>query len=127
MPRVQGDFAQLLHAVASGEPFDPPALSGASSMTVVLAANGYPGTPAKGEPIGGIERAESEGAVVFHAGTAISDGQLVSAGGRVLAVTATGANLAEARDRAYRAVGHIEFADGFCRGDIGWKELERQV
>ena len=127
MPRVQGDFAQLLHAVASGEPFEPPGLSGASSMTVVLAASGYPGTPARGDPIHGIERAESEGAVVFHAGTGIADGQLVSVGGRVLAVTATGANLAEARDRAYRAVGQIEFADGFCRRDIGWKELERQA
>jgi phosphoribosylamine--glycine ligase len=127
MPRVQGDFAQLLHAVASGEPFEPPALSGDSSMTVILAANGYPGIPAKGAPIRGIEQAEAEGAIVFHAGTDVADGRLVSAGGRVLAVTATGADLAEARDRAYRAVGHIEFADGFCRRDIGWKELERQA
>ncbi len=125
MPRIQGDFASLLHAVARGEPFEPPALSGDSSMTVVLAANGYPGTPTKGAPIRGIEKAEAEGAVVFHAGTGIADGQLVSSGGRVLAVTATGSDLAEARERAYRAVGQIEFADGFCRGDIGWKELER--
>ena len=126
MPRVRGDFARLLHAVAAGEPFEAPALSGDSSMTVVVAADGYPGTPAKGAPIRGIENAEVEGALVFHAGTDLKDGQLVSSGGRVLAVTATGADLAEARNRAYRAVERIEFADGFCRGDIGWKELERQ-
>ncbi len=126
MPRVQGDFARLLHAVASGERFEPPALSGDSCMTVILAAKGYPGKPAQGSPIRGIDAAEADGAMVFHAGTAMADGQLQSSGGRVLAVTATGADLAEARERAYRAIERIEFADGFCRGDIGRKELERQ-
>jgi phosphoribosylamine--glycine ligase len=127
MPRVRGDLAKLLLAVASGAPFEAPALSEDSSMTVVVAARGYPSTPAKGAPIRGIEQAEAEGAVVFHAGTELVDGQLTSSGGRVLAVTATGDNLAQARERVYRAVGYIEFADGFCRRDIGRRELERQA
>ena len=95
-------------------------------MTVIVAARGYPGTPAKGAPIAGIEQAEAvEGVTVFHAGTGDADGRLVAAGGRVLAVTALGADLADARERAYRAIDRIEFADGFCRRDIGWRELER--
>ena len=126
MPRVRGDLVQMLHGVASGAALETPTLSDESSMTVIVAARGYPGIPAKGAPILGIEQAEAEGAMVFHAGTQMVDGHLTSSGGRVLAVTATGANLAEARERAYRAVGRIEFADGFCRRDIGRRELERQ-
>ena len=127
MPRITGDFAALLHAIATGDEFASPSQSSQASMTVILAARGYPGTPAKGAPIAGIEHAEAiEGVTVFHAGTAMADGRLVAAGGRVLAVTALGPNLAEAHDRAYRAIDRIEFADGFCRSDIGWRELERQ-
>ena len=128
MPRIEGDFAALLHAVATGEEFDTPALSSGACMTVIVAAKGYPGIPAKGAAISGLEGAEEPGRIcIFHAGTGILDGRLVSTGGRVLAVTALGDNLAEARDRAYRAVDGIEFADGFCRRDIGWRELERQA
>ena len=127
MPRVTGDLVQLLHAVASGAPFEAPALSEESSMTVIVAARGYPGMPVKGARIRGIEQAEAGGAVVFHAGTELVGGELAASGGRVLAVTAAGANLAEARERAYRAIERIDFADGFCRRDIGWKELERQA
>ena len=64
---------------------------------------------------------------VFQAGTSREDGDLVASGGRVLAVTALAPNLAEARQRAYRAIDRIEFADGFWRRDIGWRELERQA
>ena len=91
MPRIQGDFAALLYAVASGGPFEAPELSPDASMTVVVAAKGYPGTPAKGAGITGIDAAEaSESVTVFHAGTSIADGRLVASGGRVLAVTAIG-------------------------------------
>ena len=128
MPRIEGDFAALLHAVATGADFNAPVLNAGSSMTVIVAAKGYPGVPAKGATIGGLEQVhEMDGVTVFHAGTGYLDDRLVSTGGRVLAVTAIGDDLAQARDRAYRAVDLIEFADGFCRRDIGWRELERQA
>jgi phosphoribosylamine---glycine ligase len=128
MPRIEGDFAALLMAVATGAPFEPPALSPQSTMTVIVAAEGYPGTPKKGGRIDGIEAAEREhGVTVFHAGTARGgDGKLTSVGGRVLAVTAIADSFANARARAYRGVDAIAFADGFHRRDIGWRELERQ-
>jgi phosphoribosylamine--glycine ligase len=97
-------------------------------MTVIVAAKGYPGTPASGGAISAIESAEQvEGVTVFHAGTAMQDGVLVSKGGRVLAITAVGETFANARARAYRAVDQIEFADGFHRRDIGWRELARET
>jgi phosphoribosylamine--glycine ligase len=96
-----------------------------SAMTVVMAAKGYPGTPEKGCAIAGIDKADASGAKVFQAGTAREDGTLVASGGRVLNVTATGSTLQEARDAAYKAIGEIDFANGFFRSDIGWRELER--
>jgi phosphoribosylamine--glycine ligase len=128
MPRIRGDFAGLLHAVATGGDFSAPALSPDAGLTVVVAARGYPSAPATGASISGIERAEAIGGVtVFQAGTATAGGALVASGGRVLAVTAVAETLAEAANRAYRAVDAITFADGFCRRDIGWRELERQA
>jgi phosphoribosylamine--glycine ligase len=95
-------------------------------MTVIVAARGYPGTPAKGGVIANLDSAEQvDGAIVFQAGTASDGGRIVASGGRVLAVTARGRSLGEARDRAYEAVDRIDFADGFHRRDIGWRELER--
>ena len=129
MPLIEGDFAELLHSVAAGRlaGIDPPALAPKHSMTVVVAARGYPGTPASGGAIRAIEAAEQvEGVTVFHAGTAREDLDLVARGGRVLAVTAVADSLANARARAYRAVDQIEFADGFHRRDIGWRELARE-
>jgi phosphoribosylamine--glycine ligase len=126
MPRIEGDFAALLYAVATGADFEGPRLSSDTTMTVIVAAKGYPGTPAKGGAIGGLAAAEqTPGSIVFQAGTAMKDGQLVASGGRVLAVTAQGRSLGEARDRAYRALEAIQFDDGFHRRDIGWRELER--
>ena len=126
MPRIEGDFARLLHSVATGSTFDAPRLSSDTTMTVIVAARGYPGTPAKGGAIAKLDAAEqTEGVAIFQAGTALHDGQLVASGGRVLAVTAKGHSLGEARDRVYRAVDEIDFADGFHRRDIGWRELER--
>ena len=91
-----------------------------------MAANGYPGTPEKGGAISRIDAAEAEGAKVFHAGTALEDGRLVASGGRVLNVTARGATVAEAQARAYAAVDALDFPTGFCRHDIGWREVERE-
>ncbi len=93
------------------------------SVTVVIASPGYPSAPETGSPIRGIEEAEAEGALVFHAATALRGGSLVSAGGRVLNVTATGASLAEARQRAYGAVELIDFPGGHYRRDIAAKAV----
>ena len=128
MPLIAGDFAELLHAVASGRlaEIDPPTLEPKHAMTVIVAARGYPGTPASGGLIREIEAAEQvPGVTVFHAGTALTDSGLVAKGGRVLAVTAVADTFANARARVYRAIDQIDFADGFHRRDIGWRELER--
>ena len=130
MPRVEGDFAELLMGVASGglAGMDPPRLSSDYAVTVILAARGYPGTPAGGGAIRAIETAEQvPGVTVFHAGTADSESGLVAKGGRVLAVSAVAETFANARARAYRAVDQIDFADGFHRRDIGWREAEREM
>ncbi|MEO6248051.1 MAG: phosphoribosylamine--glycine ligase [Sphingomicrobium sp.] len=125
MPRVEGDFAALLYGVATGT-LAAPLLSGDTAMAVIIAAKGYPGTPTPGGAIGGIDSAEQLGGVtVFHAGTRFDDRQLVASGGRVLAVTGKGSSLADAHARAYAGVAAIDFADGFHRRDIGWRELER--
>ena len=125
MPRVEGDFAALLYGAATGK-LSAPTLSDDTTMTVVIAASGYPGTPVAGGAIRGIDSAEQLGGVtVFHAGTRLDDHQLVASGGRVMAVTARGSSLADAHARAYAGVDAIDFADGFHRRDIGWRELER--
>ena len=130
MPLIDGDFAALLFAVASGAlgKIDPPSLLAKHSMTVIIAARGYPGTPSGGGSIKAIEAAERiTGVNVFHAGTRLQRDDLVAAGGRVLAVTALADTFAEARARAYQAIDQIDFADGFHRRDIGWRELAREV
>ncbi|MDH2325494.1 phosphoribosylamine--glycine ligase [Cereibacter sp. SYSU M97828] len=94
------------------------------ALTVVMAAKGYPGSYAKGSAIGGLSALpETSSQMVFHAGTAQKDGAIVANGGRVLNVTARGATLAEARNRAYAMVDAIDWPDGFCRRDIGWRAL----
>jgi phosphoribosylamine--glycine ligase len=130
MPLIDGDFAELLLAVATGRlgEIAPPRLSPQHSMTVIVAARGYPGTPASGGSIRAIEAAEQvEGVTVFHAGTELGERGLVAKGGRVLAVTAVADTFANARARTYRAVDQIDFADGFHRRDIGWRELQRET
>ena len=128
MMRFDGDLVELLLAVAEERLAEqgPVKLADRTALTVVMAANGYPGTPEKGGAIGGIEAAESGGARVFHAGTADKDGVLVANGGRVLNVTASGTSVGEAQAAAYRAVDAIDFPTGFCRRDIGWREVERE-
>jgi phosphoribosylamine---glycine ligase len=129
MPLINGDFAELLNAVATGQLADieAPRLTPKHAVTIVVAARGYPGTPASGGLIREIEAAEQiEGVTVFHAGTALGDEGLVAKGGRVLALTGVADSFANARARAYRGVDQIDFADGFHRRDIGWRELARE-
>lgn len=129
MARFTGDLGEVLMAVATGRLASLPApeFSRDVALTVVMAANGYPGTVTRGGAIRGIADAEADGALVFQAGTALEDGALIAAGGRVLAVTARGASVRDAQRRAYAAVDRIDFADGFCRRDIGWREILRET
>jgi phosphoribosylamine--glycine ligase len=126
MMRYNGDLVALMLAVATGKlaQADAPAFTSDTTLTVVMAANGYPGTPEKG---GVISLDKVVGAKVFHAGTAEKDDHLIATGGRVLNVTATGASVTEAQKAAYAAVDAIDFPTGFCRRDIGWREVEREA
>ncbi len=128
MLRFQGDLLAVMLAVAEGRLADIPApsFSDDPALTVVMAASGYPGTPKAGGSIDGLDTAEATGAVVFQAGTRQDGEQLVASGGRVLAVTASAPSVAEAQAAAYRAVDAIRFPDGFCRRDIGWREVARE-
>lgn len=127
MMRLQGDLAEYMLACANGTLGDMPEAEFAdeTAMTVVMAANGYPGTPEKGGAID-LADAETGGAKVFHAGTKLDGDQLVASGGRVLNVTASGANTKAAQDAAYRAVDAVDFPTGFVRRDIGWREIARE-
>lgn len=128
MMRFDGDLAALLLSVAEGRLAEegPVTLADRTALTVVMAANGYPGTPDKGGVIGGIAAADAMGAKVFHAGTTDTGEAIVASGGRVLNVTATGASVGEAQAAAYAAVDAIDFPTGFCRRDIGWREVARE-
>jgi phosphoribosylamine--glycine ligase len=129
MLRFEGDLLELMVAISKGELAGraDPAFSEETALTVVMAANGYPGPPETGGAIGGIEAAQAEGARIFHAGTRLDAGKLVASGGRVLSVTARGASVRAAQVAAYRAVEAIDFPTGFCRSDIGWREIEREA
>ncbi len=97
------------------------------ALTVVMAAEGYPGSYEKGSIISGLEDAGSDDLVeIFHAGTALKDGQVIATGGRVLNVTARGVTVREAQERAYATIARIDWAQGFCRTDIGWRAIERE-
>jgi phosphoribosylamine--glycine ligase len=129
MMRLDSDLGEVLLACAENRlsACESPAFSKDTALTVVMAARGYPGTPHRGGRIDGIPVAERGGAKVFHAGTALGiDGVLTANGGRVLNVTALGGTVREAQERAYGAVDTISFPDGFCRRDIGWREIARE-
>ena len=114
----------LLYAAATGTlaSTEPPHIATGAAVTVVVAAHGYPQSPRTGDVITGLDEAAAvEGVRVLHAGTALRDGQVVTAGGRVLSVTGVGDDLTQARDRAYRAVGHIHIEGGQHRTDIAAK------
>lgn len=129
MMRLADDLVPLLLATAEGHLAEhgPVALADRTALTVVMAANGYPGTPDKGGAISGIGEAERYGAKIFHAGTALKDGQLVANGGRVLNVTALGGTVTQAQAAAYAAIDRLSFPTGFCRRDIGWREVAREA
>jgi phosphoribosylamine---glycine ligase len=127
MMRLKSDLATALLAARDGV-LDAVDLrwSNEAALAVVMAAKGYPGSYAKGSEIRGLdEAAKLPGVQIFQAGTALKDGKIVAAGGRVLSVTATGKDVREAQSRAYAAVNAIEWPEGFCRRDIGWRALGR--
>jgi phosphoribosylamine--glycine ligase len=123
MMRLDSDLVDLMMATIDGSlAAQSVRWRDEAALTVVMAAQGYPGAYRKGGTIRGIERAEAlPGVKVFQAGTARINGGLVANGGRVLNVTALGRTIGEAKARAYEAVDAIDFADGFCRRDIGWR------
>jgi phosphoribosylamine--glycine ligase len=119
LPRLESDLLEALAAAAAGDLTGVELDIGAhAAVTVVLAGGAYPDEGDTGTPIDGIDAAEELGALVFHAGTALQDGRLVSHGGRVLNVTGLGATVAEARDAAYAAVDRISFPGALFRTDI---------
>ena len=125
MMRLGAQALDLIHACAEGRLAEARVnWADDHALTVVMAAKGYPGAYAKGSEIRGLEAMPEDSAhMVFHAGTAARDGAIVAAGGRVLNVTARGATLAEAAARAYAMVDRIDWPEGFCRRDIGWRAL----
>ncbi len=96
------------------------------ALGVVMAAGGYPGDYRKGDVINGLNGREPDGVKVFHAGTRLQDGEVITSGGRVLCVTALGASVAEAQQRAYARVDQIDWQGGFCRRDIGYRAIARE-
>lgn len=128
MLRLDSDLLPIMLATARGTLADiaPPVFSDDVALTVVMAARGYPGTPVTGGTIDGIDATKALGVQVFQAGTKEVAGTLVASGGRVLAVTARAATIAAAQALAYRGVAAIDFPDGFCRRDIGWREMARE-
>ncbi len=125
MMRLGAQVMDLLHAAADGR-LSEARVNWADdhAMTVVLAAKGYPGEYAKGSVIRGFDKVPADSHnMLFHAGTAEVDGQVVAVGGRVLNATARGATLAEAQARAYAMVDAVDWPEGFCRRDIGWRAL----
>ena len=127
MMRLESDLVEIMLACAQGRlgEIAPPRMSGDFALTVVMAAEGYPDTPKKGGAIH-LGSAEDGGAKVFHAGTMMDGDRLVANGGRVLNVTARGASATEAQRNAYAAVDAIDFPEGFCRRDIGQREVRRE-
>ena len=125
MMRLGGQVLDLLLACAEGRLAQTPVTwADDHALTVVMAAQGYPGSYAKGTIIGGLQTLpETSFQMTFHAGTADRDGAVVATGGRVLACTGRGATLAEAHERAYALVDAIDWPQGFCRRDIGWRAL----
>lgn len=129
MMRLESDLLPILLAVAQGDGLDKVemAFTSDSAMCVVMAADGYPDKYVKNTLIRGISEAEKpKNTQVFHAGTRRKDGEILSTGGRVLGVTARAKTLHKAQEAAYAAVDKLDWPEGFCRRDIGWRALKKQ-
>ena len=127
LPRLAGDFGRLCHDAAAGRAELETRFREDACVTVVLATEGYPAAPRTGDFIEGIDAAEElPGVTVFHAGTKQVDARVMTAGGRVLDVTAVAPTLAEARDRAYEAAGRVSWPGMQYRRDIGAAAVESQ-
>ena len=122
LPRLEGDLLPRL----AGDLSQQPAFANRAAVTVVVSGREYPERGDQGTLIEGIDAAEAAGALVFHAGTALRDGQLVTNGGRILNVVGTGATVAEARSAAYTAAAHIDFPGMQYRTDIALEALEME-
>lgn len=128
LPRLEDDLLELMFAAAKGAlPDLPLRFSSQCALTVVLAARNYPQTPLTGTEIKNLARASAlPGVIITQAGTRLEGDRLLAAGGRVLNVTALADSVAEAQERAYAAVDAIDWPGGFCRRDIGWREVARE-
>jgi phosphoribosylamine---glycine ligase len=127
MMRLKSDLLPILYAASTGTLDEVSAeWHDEAALTVVMASKGYPGAYDKATPIAALPQAR-DGAKVFHAGTALQDGQLVATGGRVLNLTGLGRTVAEAQARAYALVDAVEWDNGFCRRDIGWRAIGRDA
>ena len=127
MARLDSDLVEALDAAATGRLNEIElAWRDEAAMVVVMAAAGYPGAYDKGSEIKNLEQANAiDGVTVFHAGTTAEDSKILASGGRVLGVTALGSDVAEAQSKAYQAVDAIDWKEGFCRRDIGWRAIAR--
>jgi phosphoribosylamine---glycine ligase len=129
LPRLKSDLVTALLAACDGV-LNSISLqwTDEAALTVVMAAQGYPGSVEKGSEIRGIDKAEElDDVIVFHAGTKQDGNRIVANGGRVLNVTALGHTISGAQRKAYEAVARIEWPEGFCRKDIGWRAVEREL
>ncbi len=127
MMRLKTDIVDLLEATARGDLKGVvPEWRDEAALTVVLATKGYPVSAVKGSVIKGAEGQDTETLRIFHAGTARNGRHLVANGGRVLNITALGRSVAEAQAAAYAAVDRVDWPEGFCRRDIGWRAIERE-
>ncbi len=126
LPLLDGDLAEIMLACIDGELADTKvSWKDEAAVCVVMAAGGYPASYQKGDVISGIDAAEADGAVVFHAGTAKTDAGIVTNGGRVIGVTATASSIKQAVDNAYAAVAKISFKDNHFRKDIAYRAIAR--
>jgi phosphoribosylamine--glycine ligase len=129
MMRLKDDILMLMKAAVDGLLWTMSARwREEAALCVVMAANGYPGDYRKGTPINNLKEASApEHTEIFQAGTALDGDQLVASGGRVLGITALGSSVRDAQQKAYSAVDLIEWDDGFCRWDIGWRAVAREL
>jgi len=126
MVRLQSDLVELCDSALAGSLDEASAeWDSRCAIGVVLAAGGYPGSYAKGLAIHGLDTAQADNIKVFHGGTAVKDGQVVTSGGRVLCVTALGENIAAAQQACYLAADKINWDGMILRRDIGWRAIAR--